>query len=85
MKPDKPFTLHDLRRTLVTGMAELGFDRDLIELCVNHVSGSRGGIAGTYNRSERMAERRVAFQRWADHIDQIVRADSFKAVSFPHR
>ena len=38
--------LHDLRRSAVTGMAELGVRADVIELCVNHVSGLRGGIAG---------------------------------------
>jgi len=43
-----PWRLHDLRRTAVTGMAELGVRPDIIELCVNHVSGSRGGIAGVY-------------------------------------
>jgi hypothetical protein len=34
-----PWRLHDLRRTAVTGMAELGVRPDIIELCVNHVSG----------------------------------------------
>ena len=37
---------HDLRRTAVTGMAELGIQPHVIELVVNHVSGSRGGVAG---------------------------------------
>jgi hypothetical protein len=27
---------------------------------VNHISGSRGGIAGVYNRSELLEERRAA-------------------------
>jgi len=40
-----PWTLHDLRRTAVTGMAKLGIRPDVIELAVNHISGSRGGIA----------------------------------------
>ena len=46
IEPDAHWTYHDLRRTCVTGLAELGFDRDLIELIVNHVSGSRAGVAG---------------------------------------
>ena len=64
--------LHDLRRTAVTGMAELGIRPDVIELVVNHVSGTRGGIAGVYNRSELLHERRAALERWAAHVQKIV-------------
>ena len=67
-----PWRLHDLRRTFVTGLAELGVRPDVIELSVNHVSGSRGGIAGVYNRSELKDERRAAFERWASHIEGLV-------------
>ena len=45
----KPWRIHDLRRTMVTGMAELGIRPDVIEQVVNHISGSRSGVAGTYN------------------------------------
>ena len=44
--------LHDLRRTFVTGLADLGIRPDVIVLAVNHRSGLRGGIAGVYNKSE---------------------------------
>jgi integrase len=64
-----PWRLHDLRRTAVTGMAELGIRPDVIELVVNHVSGHRGGIAGVYNRSELMAERKNALERWSAHVE----------------
>jgi integrase len=67
-----PWRLHDLRRVFVTGLAELGVRGDVIELAVNHVSGSRGGIAGVYNRSELMDERREAFKRWANHVTGLV-------------
>jgi integrase len=65
--------LHDLRRTAVTGMAELGIQPHVIELVVNHVSGARGGVAGIYNRSELLPERRAALERWAAHIDGLVK------------
>jgi integrase len=67
-----PWRLHDLRRTAVTGMAELGMRPDVIELVVNHVSGTRGGIAGVYNRSGLLAERRAALERWNAHVQGIV-------------
>jgi len=63
--------LHDLRRTAVTGMAELGIRPDVIELVVNHVSGSRGGVAGVYNRSELLPERCAALKRWAAHLEDL--------------
>jgi integrase len=64
--------LHDLRRSAVTHMAELGIAPHVIELVVNHISGARAGVAGVYNRSELMPERRAALERWAAHIEGIV-------------
>jgi len=68
MKLKEPWRLHDLRRTACTMMGDLGISADLIELCVNHISGVRAGVAGTYNRSERLEERRVALERLAKHV-----------------
>jgi integrase len=75
-----PWRLHDLRRTAVTGMAELGIQPHVIELVVNHVSGSRAGIAGVYNRSELMAERRAALERWSAHLAGVVSGKRSKVV-----
>jgi integrase len=71
-RPVAPWVLHDLRRTAVTHMAELGIRTDVIELIVNHTSGTRGGIAGVYNRSELLDERRRALEQWAQRIGRIV-------------
>jgi integrase len=79
-KPIADWTLHDLRRSAVTHMAELGIRSDVIELVVNHVSGARGGIAGVYNRSELLDERRDALTRWAQHVERIVHGGSAKVV-----
>jgi integrase len=67
-----PFRLHDLRRTCVTGMAELSVAPHVIELVVNHVSGSRAGVAGVYNKAELLPERRAALERWAVHVQALV-------------
>ena len=80
-----PFRFHDLRRTAVTGMAELGIRPDVIELIVNHVSGARAGIAGTYNRSELMDERKEALERWATHVAGIVAPLPENVVSLPRK
>jgi hypothetical protein len=34
--------------------------------------GTRSGVAGTYNRSELMDQRKEALERWATHIAGIV-------------
>jgi integrase len=77
--------IHDLRRTAITGMAELGLRPDVIELCVNHVSGTRGGIAGVYNRSELLPERRNALERWAVQVQGIVSGKPAKVVQLRKR
>jgi integrase len=77
--------IHDLRRTAVTGMAELGVRPDVIELCVNHISGSRGGIAGVYNRSELLPERRDALERWAVQVQGIVSGKPANVLPMPRK
>ena len=68
----RPWVLHDLRRTAVTGMAEIGIQPHVIEAVVNHISGHKAGVAGTYNRAQYSQEKRAALQRWADHVERIV-------------
>ena len=60
--------LHDLRRTAVTHMAELGVLPHVIEAVVNHVSGHKSGVAGIYNKAVYAQERRAALETWADHV-----------------
>src|SRR5262249_54983386 len=71
--PLAPWTLHDLRRSLVTGLNEYGLAQPhVIEAVVNHVSGLRGGIAGVYNRAVYMDERRRALEAWAKLVTRSV-------------
>jgi integrase len=68
-----PWILHDLRRTVVTGMNELGIQPHVVEAVVNHVSGrARAGVAGVYNRATYAVEKRAALQAWADHLDEVL-------------
>jgi integrase len=64
--------LHDLRRTAVTGMISLGVPVNVVELCVNHISGHKAGVAGIYNRAEMMLEREAALERWGRHVKALV-------------
>lgn len=78
---DKPvplagWTLHDLRRTFVTGLNNLGVEPHVIEAAVNHVSGaSKAGVAGTYNRSRYTLQVRAAMSVWVDHVTRLVRQE----------
>ncbi|MCC0809437.1 tyrosine-type recombinase/integrase [Methylobacterium sp. W2] len=63
--------LHDLRRTAATGMADLGVLPHIVEAVLNHVSGSRAGVAGIYNRATYATEKRAALDMWAAHLSQM--------------
>ncbi|MFZ2076667.1 MAG: tyrosine-type recombinase/integrase [Xanthobacteraceae bacterium] len=66
------WTLHDLRRTVATGMAELGVQPHIVEAVLNHVSGHKGGVAGIYNRATYDKEKREALNLWAEHVTALV-------------
>lgn len=48
----KHWKLHDIRRSVVTGMCEIGIEPHVVEAVVNHFSGHKGGVAGIYNKAE---------------------------------
>ena len=63
-----PWTLHDLRRTVATGLARLDVNPHVIERALNHVSGTFAGVAGTYNRYAYFDDTRDALNKWAEHV-----------------
>lgn len=85
---NKVWVVHDLRRTFATHSAELGISLDVVELCLNHASGARSGVAGIYNRSKLLPERRAAMDRWASHVETLIsgkEAESWSVVFLPMR
>ncbi|MBX6743582.1 MAG: site-specific integrase [Acetobacteraceae bacterium] len=74
-----PWTLHDLRRTVATGLQRLGVRLEVIEAVLNHVSGSRAGIVGVYQRHGWAREKAEALRGWAGHVMRCV--DRGAAVS----
>lgn len=71
-KLDPPWTFHDLRRSCASGMQRLGILPHIIELCLNHRSGTYRGIVGTYQLHEHRDEIRDAFERWSWHVEGLV-------------
>jgi integrase len=78
---ERPWTLHDLRRTVATGMADqLAVGPHIIEAVLNHVSGAKAGVAGTYNRAQYLAEKKQALDRWADYVMALVEGRDVNVV-----
>lgn len=74
-----PWVMHDLRRTMATGMAALGIQLPVVERCLNHVSGSFGGVAGIYQRHNFAKEKVLAFEAWSSHVAGLVAATAPKS------
>jgi integrase len=71
--PIAEWHVHDLRRTCATMLGELGVLPHVIEQALNHVSGAKAGVAGTYNRSKMIDAVREGLQKLADHIDHLTK------------
>lgn len=68
----KPWRVHDARRTLATGLQRLGVRFEVTEAVLNHISGSRSGIAGVYQRHGWGPEKRAALDAWGAHIEGLL-------------
>jgi integrase len=66
------WVFHDLRRTVATNLQKLGVRLEVTEAVLGHVSGSRGGIVGIYQRHKFADEKRAALEAWARKLDAIV-------------
>lgn len=66
--------IHDLRRTMATGLQRLGVRFEVTEAVLNHVSGAKGGVAGIYQRHDWAEEKRSALEAWALHLFTIAGA-----------
>lgn len=67
----KPWRIHDLRRTMASGLAEQGVLPEVIERILNHTSGSTGGLKAVYQRYEYMKERKEALEAWDSHVNKL--------------
>jgi integrase len=65
----RPWTLHDLRRSFASGLQRLGVAPHIVELALNHRSGTFSGVAGIYQRHRYPTEVRQAFELWSRHVE----------------
>ena len=67
------WTAHDLRRTALTGMAQLGVSPIVIANVANHRSVSKAGVTlGRYIQHGYEREKRDALELWANRLEAIV-------------
>jgi len=76
----KPWTHHDIRRSVATGLANIGVQPHIVEQILNHQSGYKRGPAGIYNRSVYVNEVRAALALWSDHVRTLVEGGARKVV-----
>jgi integrase len=66
------WVLHDLRRTVATNLQRLGVRLEVTEAVLNHVSGSRAGIVGVYQRHSWADEKRAALAAWGAKVEAVI-------------
>lgn len=79
LPPIAPWTIHDLRRTVGTGLGKLGISRFVISRVLNHADNS---VTGIYDRHEYLAEKRHALDLWSQYLAGIVNPHAANVLSF---
>ena len=69
VKLKEPWTVHDLRRTVRTGLGELGIQPHIAEAVLNHIPPK---LIRTYDRNKYESEKRAALDQWATHLKSVV-------------
>ena len=64
--------LHDIRRTVTTGMASLGIAPHVADKVMNHQSGTISGVAAVYQRHEFLEERKTALEAWGRYVQSLM-------------
>jgi len=70
----KDFRLHDLRRTVASNLARLGYDRTVIGKTLNH-KGLAGDsmVTAVYDRYDYLDEKKAALEAWANELESILK------------
>jgi integrase len=72
--PIKHFTSHDLRRTVATGLVDLGFSLEVVAAVLGHEAGGKDvrTLVRHYVRSDLVERKRQALQSWDARLRQIL-------------
>jgi len=74
----QPFTTHDLRRTVETGMAAARVPKEYRDRVLNHIDASVGGKH--YNLHDYKDEKREALEKWARRLESMLAPERSNVV-----
>lgn len=85
--PIATFTSHDLRRTFVTMLAEMGVALDLVAAIVGHEAGAKETrvLVRHYVRSDMLERKAHALRAWDERLNGIVMGEGTSKVVRPPR
>lgn len=83
------FELRDIRRTVASGMTEIGIDPEIVDRVLNHAIPSESRVTKVYQTGlmwAKLTEKRDALEKWANHLDSVIlkgkgRAIAMRAIS----
>ena len=68
---NEAWVVHDIRRSVATGMQRLGVGLQTVEAVLGHI-GTRAGVVGVYQRHDFLAEKRAALAAWGEHVSSLL-------------
>lgn len=68
----KGWRIHDIRRTVASGMARLGIAPHVVERILNHTGGTVSGVAAVYNRYSYDTEKAAALEAWGSYVAALI-------------
>lgn len=73
-----PCHIHDLRRSLISGLPDLGFAAHIGHKIANH---QLQGVFAIYNHAEYMDDRKAALHLWAERIEALANCENVIQLS----
>ncbi|NQU59179.1 MAG: tyrosine-type recombinase/integrase [Rhodospirillales bacterium] len=64
--------IHDIRRTVTSGMAKIRIAPHVADKILNHQSGTISGVAAVYQRHEYIDERQDALEAWGNYLQTVL-------------
>jgi integrase len=74
------FMMRDIRRTVATGLAELGTPANIISKVLDHTLPGESAVTPIYSRYAFLEEKRKALESWGSHLEALIRS---KAAARP--
>ena len=79
------WVLHDLRRTVRSGLSSLQVPEEVSERILNHASGGGSEIGKIYNRHHYRPAKAEALEEWAASIARLAGQTAVNVVPLPDR